>query len=368
MKPRLPRLILCLLPWAAVLGAADSGARELASAIIEYELSTTGPGTTMTGTRSECFIDHGRKSATLEKSTTKTEVFGQKSIEQKEVLTIIDGDTVQTIDLLTKTGTKMDMAAFKMLGVAMAGKMAADGTLPKNLREFVEKNGGKWLPSETVLGRKCDVYELMQVKSWVYKGQVLRLEANAGGVSIKEIAKSFSENVNVPASRFAVPAGIRFETPEGMDSDALSALQGVFPSGSDDANDDDDDGPASTLTFAQFKKAVAKVQMPGHQRMPEITADGDHGLILVGPEENGYTIMAQRAGIGEKFEKGAAGKLSRFTHKGHEAFFAQITDEDGEDMAFILVKYPEYRMGLFVTAKPVTTRQRLMMILSQVEL
>lgn len=367
MKPRLPRLILCLLPWAAVLGAADSGARELASAIIEYELSTTGPGTTMTGTRSECFIDHGRKSATLEKSTTKTEVFGQKSIEQKEVLTIIDGDTVHTIDLLAKTGTKMDMAAFKMLGVAMAGKMAADGTLPKNLREFVEKNGGKWLPSETVLGRKCDVYELMQVKSWAYKGQVLRLETTAGGFSVKETAREFEENVDVPASRFAVPAGIRFETPEGMDGDALSALQGGFSGGNDEAAEDDD-GPASTLTFAQFKKAVAKVQMPGCQRMPEITADGDHGLILVGSDEKGYTIMAQRAGIGEKFEKGATGKLSRFTHKGHDAFFAQITDEDGEDMAFILVKYPEYRMGLFVTAKPVTTRQGLMMVLSQVEL
>ena len=367
MKTRLPRLILCLLPWAAVLGAAGSGARELASAIIEYELSTTGPGTTTTGTKSECFTDHGRKSAILEKSTTKTEMFGQKSTEQKEVLTLVDGDTVQTIDLLTKTGTKMDMAAFKMLGVAMAGKMAADGTLPKNLREFVEKNGGKWLPSETVLGRKCDVYELMQVKSWAYKGQVLRIETTAGGFSIKEIAKRFEENVNVPASRFAVPAGIRFGTPEGMGGDALSALQGGFPGGNDEAAEEDD-GPASTLTFAQFKKAVAKVQMPGCQRMPEITTDGDHGLILVGSDEKGYTIMAQRAGIGEKLEQSAAGKLSRFTHKGHEAFFAQITDEDGEDMAFILVKYPEYRMGLFVTAKPVTTRQRLMMILSQVEL
>ncbi len=130
----------------------------------------------------------------------------------------------------------------------------------------------------------------------------------------------------------------------------------------------EDDGPPSTLSLAQFREAVAKVQMEGFHRMPEMSQDGDHGLILVSPPERAFYVMAQRASIGEKFEKGAAGKLSRFTHNGHEAFFAQLKDEEGEEMAFIIVKYPEHRMGLFLSAKPVVRRAELMKLLAQVAL
>ena len=359
---------IALLTFAAnVALRADTGPRELASGMIEYELSTTGMGSTMTGTKTEWFADHGRRTATLEKKTTKTDVFGQKSTERTEELSIVDGDTVYTIDLVNKTGTKMDMAAMKALGAAMAGQMLADGSLPKNLREFVEKNGGKWLPAETFLGRKCDVYELMGVRSWAYKGQILRTEASIAGVVTKEVAKKFEENSSIPASRFEVPTGIKFEEPEGM-SEMQSFLGGGQTGNDEERGGGDEDGPPSTLSFAKFKQAVAKVQIEGFHRMPEITTEGDHGLIMADAAESGWTIMAQRAGIGEKLEKAAAGKLSRFKHKGQDAFYARITDEDGEEMAFIVVKYPEYNMGLFITAKPVATRAELTKVLSQVEL
>ncbi len=130
----------------------------------------------------------------------------------------------------------------------------------------------------------------------------------------------------------------------------------------------EDDGPPSTLTLAKFKEAVAKVQMEGFHRMPEMTEGGDHQLILVSPPERAFYVMAQRASIGEKFEKGAAGKLSRFTHNGHEAFFAQLKDEEGQTTSFILVKYPEHRMGLFISAKPAARRAELMKVLAQVTL
>lgn len=131
---------------------------------------------------------------------------------------------------------------------------------------------------------------------------------------------------------------------------------------------DEDDGPPPTLTLAQFKKAVAKVQMPCFQRLPELAAGGGLGLILVGDNDNGLTIMGLGQRTGEQFEKGAAGKLSRFKHKGHEALFAQMTDGDGEEMAFIVVQYPEHQMTLLITGKPVTSRAELMKLLAQVEL
>ena len=384
---RLRPLLLPLLGGAVSL-LAQPGPRPVASGLVEYELSTEGMGTTMTGTRTEWWADHGRKVATLEKSTTKTEIFGQKSTERKEELTIVDGDTVYTIDLLKKTGTKGNLAELKKLGAAFANRMGG----ADDPKQFVEKNGGKWLPAETFLGRKCDVVEMMGVKAWTYKGVTLKTEGSMMGITTRQVAKSFEEDVQVPAAKFQVPAGITIEAQQVPDEAAefLRALGGgaggkeakeggddflaqvmqraQAEADTDEEEGDEDLGPPSTLPLAKFKDAVAKVQLPGFQRLPVISQDGDHGLLLADNEEHGWTIMAQRARIGEQFETGAAGKLVRFKHKGHDAFYARITDDEGEDMAFLLVKYPEYNMGLFVTAKPVTTRAELMKVLAMVDL
>ena len=130
----------------------------------------------------------------------------------------------------------------------------------------------------------------------------------------------------------------------------------------------DDDEPPTALSLAKFKEAVAKVEVEGFYRMPEMSEGGDHQLILVRPPERAYYVVAERLGFGAKFEKSAAGKLSRFSHNGHEAFFAQLKDEEGEAMSFLFVKYPEHRMGLFISAKPVARRAELMKLLAQVEL
>lgn len=377
---------LALLPGLHLVHAAPDDPRPLASGVVEYELTTSGMGTTMTGTRTEWWTDHGRKVATLEKSTTKTELFGQKQTERKEELTIVDGDTVYTIDLLQKTGTKGNLAELKKLGAAFANRMGA----AEDPKKFVEKNGGKWLPAETFLGRKCDVVEMMGVKSWTYQGVTLKTEGAMMGIATTQVAKKFEENVRVPAAKFEVPAGIEFETQE-TPAEAAAFLQALAGGGEEDdedggtpnflaqamqqaqaesgeGEDDEDLGPPSTLPLAKFKAAVAAVQLPGFHRLPVISQDGDHGLLLADDDERGWTVMAQRAAIGEQFEKGAAGKLSRFKHKGRDAFYARMTDPEGEEMAFIVVKYPEYNMGLFVTAKPVTTRAELMKVLAMVEL
>ena len=386
-----PLLLPLLLLTGAVRADDSVPPRELASGLVEYQLSTSGMGTTMTGTKTEWWSDHGRKVATLEKTTTKTEIFGQKNSERKEELTIVDGDTVYTIDLLKKTGTKGNIAEFRKLGAAFANRMGA----AEDPKKFVEKNGGKWLPAETFLGRKCDVVEMMGVKAWTYKNVTLKSEGSVMGISTSQVAKKFEENVSVPAAKFEVPAGITFEEQQ-MPDEAQAFVQAMAgasrgegaedgkgsgenflaqvmqqaqaEAGDAEGEDDEDLGPPSTLPLAKFKAAVAAVQLPGFHRLPVITQDGDHGLLLADDEERGWTVMAQRAAIGEQFEKGAAGKLSRFKHKGRDAFYARMTDPEGEEMAFIVVKYPQYNMGLFITAKPVTTRAELMKVLAMVEL
>lgn len=370
------------------VGRADDSARprRMRSGMVEYELSVSGMGSTVKGTRTEWFDDYGNRMATLEKSTTTTKIMGRESTEVKEELMIVDGDTAYSIDLLKKSGFKGNIADMKKMGAMMAQGMAGPGGV-QNTREFVEKNGGKWLPAETFLGRKCDVIEMLGVKTWTYKNVNLKSAGSMMGITTTQVATKFEENVRVPASKFQVPSGIEIEEQQ-MPDEAAAFMRGLASGGEEDGQanlfaqamkqaqaesgdtageSEEDLGPPSTLSLAKFKAAVAKVQLPGMQRMPVISQDGDHGLMLAGGE-SGFTLMAQRAALGAQFELGAAGKLSRFKHKGHDAFFAQITDPDGEEMAFILVKYPEYNMGLMVSGKPVQPRGELMKLLAQVEL
>lgn len=385
-KRLLPFIVLSLL--LTCVGRADDAARPrgMRSGLVEYELSASGMGSTMKGTRTEWFDDYGNRTATLEKSTTTTKILGRETTEVKEDLSIVDGDTAYSIDLVKKTGYKGNIAEMKKMGAMMAQGMAGPGGV-QNTRDFVEKNGGKWLPAETFLGRKCDVIEMLGVKTWTYKGVNLKSAGSMMGITTTQVATKFEENVRVPAAKFAVPAGIKIEEQQ-MPDEAAAFMRGLSSGGEEDSQanlfaqamkqaqaesgdesgeSDEDLGPPSTLALPKFKAAVAKVQLPGLQRMPVISQDGDHGLILAGGE-SGFTIMAQRAALGAQFELGAAGKLSRFKHKGHDAFFAQMTDPDGEEMAFILVKYPEYNMGLMVSGKPVQPRAELMKLLAQVEL
>jgi len=147
-------------------------------------------------------LENNRK-ATL--TTTETIFMGQNTKE--ESLTIENGDWGYNINLKDKTGTKSNIKEMKEMATAMAAGLALSGDLKdlKSLKDFVEKNGGKMLPNETILGKECTVYEVMGTKQWLYKSMVLK--AMMGEKVIMNAVK-VEEDVNIPDSKFEVPDGI----------------------------------------------------------------------------------------------------------------------------------------------------------------
>ena len=363
-----------LLPCLLVVGFAlapllradtPRGPRALRSGVIEYELTTTGAGTTSSGTRTEWFDDFGNKQATLEKSASTTKVFGLTSSENKETLTIVDGATGYTIDLLEKTGTKQDVAKLQLLGAALAWDYQRKHP-GMTLRQFVEENQGRWLPAETVLGRTCDVYELLGTKIWQYQDVVLRSEANLLGVQTRQIATKFQENVDIPAARFAVPAGIRIEA--APDLAALMA-EGMRANGAPEKEEADAEPSAPvTLTREQFDRATAGVRLEGFIPGPAFSAAGSHMLTLIGADERGFSLSALPLVDGAKLALIPGATVARFQHRGHAAFFVRATDEEGEPMSALVVEYPEHRMALMIAGRPATDRAPLDQLLGQVAL
>jgi hypothetical protein len=147
-------------------------------------------------------------------TTTVTQMLGKT--EKQETLAIEDKDWSYNIDLLSKTGTKGNMKEMKEMATAMAAAFATNIDLKnlKTLKDFVEKNGGKMLPNETILGKECTVYEMMGIKSWLYKGVILK--AMMGDKLMKNAVK-VEENVDIPESIFEVPKGITITEAPAME-------------------------------------------------------------------------------------------------------------------------------------------------------
>lgn len=388
---------LALLPGLHLVHAAPDDPRPLASGVVEYELSSGGMGSTMTGMRTEWWTDHGRKVATLEKSTTKTELFGQKNTERKEELTIIDGDTVYTIDLLQKTGTKADIGQMKQMGRAMANRMGAT----EDPKKFVEKNGGKWLPAETFLGRKCDVVEMMGVKTWTYKGVTLKTEGAMMGITTTQVAKKFEENVRVPAAKFEVPTGIAFETQE-TPAEAAAFLQALAGGGGEDdedggtpnflaqamqqaqaeSGDDEDeesDWPDLRLPLGEFRAIVANFKVPGYRQMPLMHTKKEYGLIMANNSGSAIAVGATPVEAVKGRDEDPNYKLvARFKHAGYQCELIEVTDEgdemDGEPVgpveisSGVVIHMPRKDCVLVVTSKPKRSKAEMMKLVEMLDL
>ncbi len=180
------------------------------SIVVTYQNTVDMMGVKTTTNETIWSDEKNNRKATF--TSTETNFMGQNTKE--ESLSIENGDWGYNINLNEKTGTKSNIKEMKSMATAMAAGLAMSGDLKdiKSLKDFVESNGGKMLPNETILGKECTVYELMGTKQWLYKGMVLKAMM---GDKVMMNAVKVEENVKIPAEKFEVPAGITItEAPE----------------------------------------------------------------------------------------------------------------------------------------------------------
>ena len=382
------------------------------SAIVEYQTTTAGKGINSTGTETLWFDGSGRRFARLDKKTNTTKGFGRAKTEESENLSLLLDGWIYNADLKTKTGMKMSLEQAKKMADSFGKQKGAQGAQSGQAyaKEFVERNGGRWLPPEEFLGRTCEVCELWGFKTWTYKGVMLKTEGTVMGVKSTTVATRFEENASMPAGRFDLPKDVKFE-----EMPDLSALMGGLMSGRPPAGAEGDDeevaprkstkpapkkrvveeepapeeppavvkpkpkptpkltrkvDPAAVrLSFEEFGELVSKLRVPGHTVMAPESAGGGHMVNLLDTYGGALGVTVLPLAIADGLEKSDALKVdSRFNHQGHAAIAGILADPADGDSSVVLVRYPERKLALLLSSTPVAPKEELLKLLEQIDL
>ncbi len=182
---------LLLLFMAAGVVSAQNAKYEIKSAIIKKVSTVMGQKV-----ESTVYIDdYGQK----EMSETVMNAGGT----EKHILTIMNGDSLVTVDMDMKTAqiVKLPQKPVNYL------KISDEDKEMYKLQELGEEN---------VLDKSCKKYSLevnqggqtAQVTTWVWKGIPLKSETSVGGMNMTEEVTEIQEGAEVPADKFVVPEGI----------------------------------------------------------------------------------------------------------------------------------------------------------------
>jgi hypothetical protein len=186
-------VILAVLATAFCMGAqAQEKLYTVKSGIVTMEMDMMGQKIV----QEVYFDDYGAKQATL------SDFGGMKSRN-----IVVDGETVMVNDD-EKTAMKMPM---------MGQRETVNFS---NLDEkAIKKYKVKELGTETVAGKECKKYEVtlfmmgqpQKQTVWVYKGITLKSSSKSDFGDMTQTATKIQEDVEIPASMFTLPAGVKVE-------------------------------------------------------------------------------------------------------------------------------------------------------------
>jgi len=173
------------------------------SAVVTYRIS----GSIQEGTQTLTIDDHGRKTRT-ERDTTLT-LMGKK--QKESIVEIDDGESLYRIDLVKKTGEKTQsfsrVAREMVRSMSPAQKKALEDIGKELAKGHATTGEVKQAGKGKVLGRECDVYEAMGMKSWLWNNLPLKKESPALGNMVQE-AVEINLDKPIPPEKFKPPPGV----------------------------------------------------------------------------------------------------------------------------------------------------------------
>lgn len=184
------RVLIVFLSFITLLWSSNR--YEIKSGIVNYKINTTGKSFGMdmssNGKRSLYFKEWG--SIELSDESITQNIMGDKQTTRN--MTKLDKKNSYSVDFDNKVIIKTSLDE-----LAKKGKL-----VDKNiLKDMDAKKTG----TGKVLGFKCDIWNLMDSKVWIYKGVVLKSESSAMGIKTIETAVSAKFGISVPKSKFVLP-------------------------------------------------------------------------------------------------------------------------------------------------------------------
>lgn len=185
------------------LQSKDIKRYDVESGIVHYETSISGPYVNGSGTKDLYFKKYGALEMSYEDKSETTSSINENGIE---VFTTedarsaykIDNDKIYVVDygqsiIFTKNDPLIEYMRQNNLDALEAGK------------KTMISMGGVQLDNEEILGYDCEVWELIGVKQWIYKGLTLKVVTDLAGIIIIEEATNIKFDVSVADSYFELP-------------------------------------------------------------------------------------------------------------------------------------------------------------------
>ncbi len=153
-----------------------------------------------TGTESMEWNNWGRKTARRTKGTMSMMGITQ-SLDQ---LMFTDGRWVYNVNQTDNTATKMENPMFK----DMAHRKDLD--MMKVGADFMKAMEGKIVGTETIIGKKCDMWEMKQMmtKTCIWRGIPLKTISGMPGMEVTQTAVHLNLG-SVPDKRVSLPASVK---------------------------------------------------------------------------------------------------------------------------------------------------------------
>ena len=193
IKDKMKRLLIITALLAGCLAAgAQEKLYEVKSGIVTMEMDMMGQAMV----QEIFFDDYGAKQATVSN-------FGGNKMR----MLVIDGSNVMVNDA-EKTATRMPM-------MGQGEKVNFSNLDEKTIKKYKVKELG----TETIAGKECKKYSVtvfmmgqpQKQTVWVYKGITLKSASSSDFVEMVQTATKLQENVEIPASTFTVPEGVKIQ-------------------------------------------------------------------------------------------------------------------------------------------------------------
>ena len=199
-----------LLTLASCNGKAENKLKryELKSGIVEYVTTISGKvlGSTVSGggTDKLFFKDWGalELKESVSSQTSVMKIFGREKTETTDTHTInkLDNGDSYSVDFKNKKIYQAEDMAMEMVK-----NTHPDGDAGEVGRDMLVAMGGKMIGNENFKSYKCEVWEILGGKQWIYKGLMLKMEITVMGITTKTEATSIKFDVSVADSHFKLP-------------------------------------------------------------------------------------------------------------------------------------------------------------------
>jgi hypothetical protein len=318
------------------------------SGYVEYKLT----GNT-TGTKKIWWNNYGVNSYTKTESVSVVKIFGITNETREHTISVMKGEYFWSANLEESTGQKGKNPYYK-IGRDYAESLSE--TEKKQLeQQIMDAFNAEKIGTESILGNNCDIISVMGAKSWIYKGVILKSEANVMGIHTVETAIKFDENISVPVSKF---------TPyEGVEYTDIQEMEAMYYGDENYSDYDDDDAPTIPVKypFDKFKSTVNKCAIDGYTNRATNSIEGQHFAMFI-QGTNSITIAATSKENAEMNE--IPSNLEEFNHNGHKCMFGTLDEDEG---TALIIDYPAHNMYIIIAASANKTKAELLSINNQLK-